>query len=91
MKTIQVSKFKSGCLGLLKEIRETGEPLVVTLRGKSLAVVQPATQIADDQRESVAGTLERLRPLLAIEAEDMAAPKRGIPRPSAAEPLGEGH
>ncbi len=89
MKTIQVSKFKARCLGLLKEIRETGEPLVVTLRGKSLAVVQPPHQIAGDQRETVAETLERLRPLLAVEAEDIEAPKRGAPRPSASEPLGE--
>ena len=41
MKTLQVSKFKEGCLRLLKEVRSTGDPLAVTLRGKTLAIIQP--------------------------------------------------
>ena len=40
MKILQVSKFKTHCLSLLKEIRDTSEPLGVTLRGQTLAIIQ---------------------------------------------------
>lgn len=41
MRTMAVSEFKSGCLALLKQVERTGEPLVVTLRGRPLAQVGP--------------------------------------------------
>ena len=41
MKTMQVSEFKARCLAALKEVQQTRQPLVVTLRGKPLAVVRP--------------------------------------------------
>ena len=44
MKTIPVSEFKAKCIGLLKEVRKTKKPLVVTLRGKPLARVEPIVQ-----------------------------------------------
>ena len=44
MKTILISEFKAKCIGLLKEVQKTKKPLVVTLRGKPLARVEPIVQ-----------------------------------------------
>jgi prevent-host-death family protein len=41
MKTMLVSDFKAKCIGVLKEVQRTGEPVVVTLRGKPMARVEP--------------------------------------------------
>lgn len=39
MKSIAVTEFKARCLSLLEDVARTGEPLVVTKRGKPLARV----------------------------------------------------
>lgn len=39
---VSVSEFKAHCLRLFEEMRETGEPIVVTKRGVPIAVVQPS-------------------------------------------------
>ena len=41
MKTMLVSEFKAKCLAALKEVQRTREPVLITLRGKPLATVQP--------------------------------------------------
>ncbi len=41
MKTVNVSTFKARCLSLLAEVQRTGEPILVTRRGKPLARVGP--------------------------------------------------
>lgn len=41
MKTMLVSEFKAKCLAALKEVQRTREPILITLRGKPLATVQP--------------------------------------------------
>ena len=88
MKTIQVSQFKTKCLGLLKEIRETGEPITITLRGQTLAVVQGPGSFHSGQNESVAETLARLHPLLWAEEEELEIPVR-MDRESARQPFGK--
>jgi prevent-host-death family protein len=42
MKSIAVTEFKAQCLALLEDVARTGEPLVVTKRGKPLARVVPS-------------------------------------------------
>ena len=42
MKTMLVSEFKAKCIAALKDVRQTREPLLITLRGKPLATVRPA-------------------------------------------------
>ena len=42
MRQINVSEFKAVCLGLLEEIRQTGQPVEILKNGKPLAVVHPA-------------------------------------------------
>jgi prevent-host-death family protein len=41
MKTMPVSEFKARCLAVLKEVQRTREPLLITLHGKPLAILQP--------------------------------------------------
>jgi prevent-host-death family protein len=40
-KTIPAGEFKARCLALLDEVAETGEPLLVTKRGKPVARLVP--------------------------------------------------
>ena len=72
MKTLAVSEFKARCLGLLKEVAKTGNPLAVTLRGKALATVVPPQ--ATRGSASVKSTLRRLQPLLMVEEEELDLP-----------------
>lgn len=39
MKSVAISTFKARCLALLEDVARTGEPLLVTKRGKPLARV----------------------------------------------------
>jgi hypothetical protein len=41
MKTMRVSEFEAKCVAALKEVQRTREPMLITLRGKPLATVQP--------------------------------------------------
>ena len=41
MKTMLVSDFKAKCIAVLKEVQRSGEPVVVTLRGRPVARVEP--------------------------------------------------
>jgi len=41
MKAIPVSTFKTRCIAILQEVQRTREPVLITLRGKPLATVQP--------------------------------------------------
>lgn len=41
MRTISISEFKATCLSLLEAVRTTGEPILVTKRGKPIAQVVP--------------------------------------------------
>ena len=67
MKTVQVSRFKARCLGLLKDVRATCG---------AMAIVRPPLKADLQKQETVEETLQRLRPLLLIEDEDLEAPRR---------------
>jgi prevent-host-death family protein len=41
MESILISEFKAKCIQLIKTVNETGRPLLITLRGKPLARVEP--------------------------------------------------
>lgn len=41
-KTIPAGKFKAQCLAILDQVAESGEPVVVTKRGRPVARVVPA-------------------------------------------------
>ena len=40
-KEVNASRFKAECLGMLDQVAETGQPLLVTKRGKPVARVLP--------------------------------------------------
>lgn len=51
MRTIAAGEFKQRCLALLDEVGVSGEPIVVTKRGKAVAQVTPvSSQRHDDWR-----------------------------------------
>lgn len=41
MQTISISEFKAKCLGLLQQVSEENEVLIVTKHGKPIAEVRP--------------------------------------------------
>ena len=55
MKTMLVSDFKAKCIGVIKEVQRSGEPVVVTLRGRPMVRVEPFVNGA--QRKQL-GTLK---------------------------------
>ena len=55
MKTILVSEFKAKCIAVLKDVQQSGEPIVVTLRGRPMARVEP---IDDAGHRKQLGTLK---------------------------------
>ncbi len=44
-RTIKASRFKAECLGLLDEVAETGQELVITKRGKPVAKLAPVAEV----------------------------------------------
>lgn len=46
-KQITATEFKARCLGLLDEVADTGETLVVTKRGRPVARVEPSSRPVD--------------------------------------------
>jgi len=48
MKKMQASVFKAQCLRVMSRVQATGEPVLVTKRGKPVVKVIPATTENDD-------------------------------------------
>jgi prevent-host-death family protein len=58
MKTIAITEFKAQCLALLDDVARTGQPIVVTRRGKPLARVVPhGAGAAAHPQDSLVGTV----------------------------------
>ena len=49
METVNISTFKATCLALLKKVKQTGEPLLVTLRGEPIAQIMPPDLIREQR------------------------------------------
>lgn len=41
MKTVAITEFKAKCIGLLRQVQDSGEPLLVTRRGQPMARTEP--------------------------------------------------
>jgi prevent-host-death family protein len=39
--TITISQFKATCLAVLDKVKRTGQPVLVTRRGKPIAIIDP--------------------------------------------------
>ncbi|MGD0945835.1 MAG: type II toxin-antitoxin system prevent-host-death family antitoxin [Candidatus Binatia bacterium] len=55
MKSMLVSDFKAKCIAVLKEVQRSGEPVLVTLRGRPMARVEP---FADAEKRKELGALK---------------------------------
>ncbi len=64
MDSVLISEFKAKCIQLLKMVNETGRPLLVTLRGKPIARVEPVRTSPKDQIQ-----LGRMKDTLQIKAD----------------------
>lgn len=53
MKTLVVSEFKAKCIAVLREAQRTGEPILITRRGRPLARVEPLAADAAERRLGV--------------------------------------
>jgi prevent-host-death family protein len=66
MRTMAAGEFKAKCLAVMAEVNSTGEPVLVTKRGKPLARVLPFQE--QTQRESAESIFGCLRGLLSSTA-----------------------
>ncbi|MGH9339872.1 MAG: type II toxin-antitoxin system Phd/YefM family antitoxin [Acidobacteriota bacterium] len=41
MKTMVISEFKAKCIAVLREAQRTGEPVIITRRGRPLVRIEP--------------------------------------------------
>jgi prevent-host-death family protein len=65
MKSVAISEFKAHCLTLLEDVARTGEPILVTKRGKPLARVTPSGNTdALSPQDTLHGTVEILGDVL---------------------------
>jgi prevent-host-death family protein len=58
MKRMQASAFKTNCLTVMNEVQATGEPVIVTKRGKPVVKVIPAEPERGDILGFMAGEFE---------------------------------
>ena len=57
VKSIAVTAFKARCLSLLEDVARTGEPLIVTKRGKPLARIVASGLGGVHPQSTLAGTV----------------------------------
>ncbi len=60
MTTIAAGTFKGRCLKIMDEVRLTGQPLVITKRGRPVAKLVPPDETARDVFGCLSGILEIL-------------------------------
>ena len=58
MRTIAAARFKAQCLELMDRVRATGEPLLITNKGRPVAKLVPANARGRSLLGCLAGTIE---------------------------------
>ena len=66
MKTVKAGEFKTHCLRLLDDVAAGGEALLVTKRGRPVALVSPPPAVVDDVVDDLRGSV--------IFEEDLVSP-----------------
>ena len=64
---MSISKFKATCLAVLKRVKKTGRPVLITKRGEPVAQVQPpplAASSAESAFGALAGTAREVEDIL---------------------------
>jgi prevent-host-death family protein len=79
MKPMRASVFKSRCLKVMDRVQATGEPVIVTKRGKPVVKVIPAGPEKQDLFEFMKGRMEIVGDIEspAVPLEDWDALKEG--------------
>ena len=62
-----VSDFKAKCIAVLKEVERSGEPVVVTLRGRPMVRVEPFVEGAGKQLGVLKGNMRIRRDLAGVD------------------------
>jgi prevent-host-death family protein len=57
MRTIPAGEFKAKCLALMDEVEASGEPIVVTKRGKPVVRVTPAQPTSETEMRPLFGAM----------------------------------
>ena len=71
MKPMLVSEFEAKCIAALKEVQRTREPMLITLRSKPLAIIQPAAENpAGKQLGGLKGKMEIHDALVQVDSAD---------------------
>ena len=61
MRTMAVGEFKAKCIEIMAEVNATGQPVLVTRRGKPLARVVPSLELSPkESAESIFGCLRHM-------------------------------
>jgi prevent-host-death family protein len=60
MRTMAAGEFKAKCLAVMAEVNSTGQPVLVTKRGKPLARVLPFQEPAKEKPEDILGCLSHM-------------------------------
>ncbi len=58
MKKMAAGQFKNQCLALMDEVQQTGEPVLITKRGKPIAKLVPVKRTSDDIFDYMAGKIK---------------------------------
>jgi prevent-host-death family protein len=58
MRTIPAARFKAGCLKIMDEVRAGREPVLITKKGKPVALLVPVDEPASDVFGCLSGELE---------------------------------
>ena len=58
MKEMAAGEFKAQCLAIMDQVRESGEPVLITKHGKPVAKLIPAESHADDLFGYMAGKVK---------------------------------
>jgi prevent-host-death family protein len=58
MKEVAAGTFKAQCLAIMDKVRQTGEPVLITKRGKPVAKLVPAEKPGDDIFGYMAGKVK---------------------------------
>jgi len=67
METISISKFKATCLAVIAKVQRSGESMLVTRRGKPIAIIEPPpvpTNAVQDAFGCMAGTSHEIRDIV---------------------------
>jgi prevent-host-death family protein len=74
MKTVPAGQFKAKCLAIIDEVNATGEPVIITKRGKPVAkVVTPGEPVAASSPGSIFGFLRGMATIVG-DPDDFVGP-----------------